>query len=266
MLIPMLVYMCLGALVGFLAGLLGIGGGILIVPILSIIFSLQGLPPEHTHMMALGTSMASIIFTALSSFLSHHKHGAVRWDVWKFIAPGIVITSFFGPAIASMIPTLYLKIFFVSFIFYVAIQMISNIKPKPSRKLPGKPALVGVGMGIGAVSSLVAIGGGTLTVPFLVWCNVRMQHAIGTSAAVGFCIALAGSFGYIISGLNVTGLPQYSFGFVYLPAFIGLVSMSVLTAPVGAKLTHTLPVSKLKKIFAFLLLALGTHMLVKLFI
>lgn len=266
MLIALLVYMCLGAVVGFLAGLLGIGGGILIVPVLSIIFSFQGFPQEHTHMMALGTSMASIIFTALSSFIAHHKHGAVRWDIWKYIAPGIVITSFFGPAIASKVPAFYLKIFFVLFIFYVSFQMIANIKPKPSRSIPGAPALAGVGMGIGAVSSLVAIGGGTLTVPFLVWCNVSMQHAIGTSAAVGFCIALAGSFGYIISGLGVATLPQYSFGYVYLPAFVGLVSMSVLTAPIGAKLTHTLPVSKLKKIFALLLLTLGAHMLIKLFV
>jgi uncharacterized membrane protein YfcA len=156
----------------------------------------------------------------------------------------------------------FLKGFFVCFLFYVSIQMILDLRPKPSRQLPGLAGLSGVGVVIGGISSLVGIGGGTMSVPFLQWCNIPFRHAIGTSAAIGFPIALAGAVGYVVNGLSVQGLPTPHFGFIYLPALVGVAAASFMTAPLGAKLAHTLPVAKVKKIFAVLLIVTGTKMLI----
>jgi uncharacterized membrane protein YfcA len=141
--------------------------------------------------------------------------------------------------------------------------MLSNKKPKPSRQIPGHGAMFGVGNVIGIVSSLVGIGGGTLSVPFMIWCNMSVHHAIGTSAAIGFPIAIAGTIGYLYNGLSVQGLPEFSMGYIYLPALLGIVITSVLTAPLGVRLAHSLPVDRLKRFFAALLLVVGTRMLIK---
>jgi uncharacterized protein len=260
-----LTYLGLGSVAGVLAGLLGIGGGLVIVPMLVFALTWQGVGQEHLMHLALGTSMASIIFTAISSFMAHHKRGAVHWDVVRRIVPGILVGTFFGSFVASRMPTNVLKGFFVAFLYYVALQMLSNKKPKPSRGLPGNCGMFGAGSTIGVVSSLVGIGGGTLSVPFMMWCNIAVHEAIGTSAAIGFPIAVAGTVGYILNGWNVTGLPQYSLGYAYLPALAGIVAASVLTAPLGVRLAHSLPVDKLKRVFAVLLLIVGTRMLVGLF-
>ena len=254
-------YLALGAFVGFFAGLLGVGGGGIMVPILTTMFAMQGFPREHMVHLALGTSMAAIVLTSLSSLRAHHAHGAVRWDIVKGIAPGGLIGTFGGTFIASSLPTRPLAIFFACFMAYVAIQMILNVKPKPSRELPGTAGLVGVGGVIGVISALVAIGGGSLSVPFMTWCNVKMQNAIGTSAAIGLPIALAGALGYLINGWGSGGLPDWSLGYVFLPALVLISVVSTFTAPLGAKLAHRLPVATLKKIFAGVLTLLSAKML-----
>ncbi len=259
-----LMYVALGAFVGVLAGLLGVGGGLVIVPVLTFIFTAQHLPDAHILHLALGTSLASIMFTSVSSLRAHHQRGAVDWMVVRRISLGIMAGTFGGSWVAAQLSTRFLKAFFVVFLYYVAIQMLLNIKPKPHRQIPGLTAMFGVGGVIGGVSSLVGIGGGSLSVPFLTWCNIAIHRAIGTSAAIGFPIAVAGAAGYVVNGLSVQ-LPPYSLGFVYLPALAGIAAASIVTAPVGAKLAHSMPVDKLKKIFAILLIVMGTKMLWSLF-
>lgn len=255
-------YIALGLVAGFVAGLLGVGGGLIIVPVLVFIFAAQHFPEQYVVHLALGTALASIIFTSISSFRAHHAHGAVNWKVWREISPGIVVGTLLGTVLAAYLSANLLKIFFVGFVFYAGTQMLLDIKPKAARELPGLLGMFAVGNVIGAVSSLVGIGGGTLSVPFMTWCNVKLHQAIGTSAAIGLPIAIAGTVGYIANGWRVQqALPAHSLGFVYLPALAAIVAASMLMAPLGARLAHRLPVKKLKKIFAFLLYALGIRML-----
>lgn len=258
----LVVYLGLGALAGFFAGLLGIGGGGLLVPLLVMVFSVQPqfAPTEVMH-MALGTSMASIAFTSVSSVRAHHAHGAVLWPVVARITPGILIGVLIGSHFASRVETRLLAIFFTLFMTYMAVQMFLNLKPKPHRDLPDTLGTSMVGIVIGGISSLVAIGGGILSVPFMTWCNVRIQNAIGTSAAIGMPLAFGGALGYVLNGLGHPNLPPHSLGFVYLPALLGLVSASVLLAPVGARLGHRLPVATLKRVFAVITLLLAAKML-----
>jgi uncharacterized membrane protein YfcA len=265
MLTIILIYLGLGLAVGVLAGLLGVGGGLIIVPMVVFTLTWQGVPSQHLMHLALGTSLASIIFTSVSSFWAHHRRGAVHWLVVRRIVLGILVGTFLGSCLASRMSTNLLKGVFVVFLYYMGFQMLANKKPKPTRELPGPLGLFGVGNGIGVVSSLVGIGGGSLSVPFMVWCNLTVHDAIGTSAAIGFPIAIAGTIGYIVNGLQVSGLPPYCLGYVYLPALAGIVAASVLTAPLGARLAHRLPVASLKRVFALLLFIMGTKMLIGLF-
>lgn len=253
--------MALGAVTGVLAGLFGIGGGAVMVPVLTVLFAAQGFAPEYVVHLALGTSMATIIPTSISSLRTHHQHGAVLWPAVRGLAPGIVFGTFGATFIATLLSPQPLAIIFCVFMLYVAVQMILNRKPSPSRQLPGLMPMAGVGSVIGGISALVAIGGGTLTVPFLTWCNVRIQAAIGTSAAVGLPIALSGTVGYVLNGWGLVGLPTQSLGFVYWPAVLMMAATSLLTAPMGARLAHRLPVSVLKKLFAALVLLLAAQML-----
>jgi uncharacterized protein len=257
-------YLGVGMIAGVLAGLLGIGGGLIIVPMVVFALTWQGMPGEHIMHIALGTSMASIIFTSFSSFWAHHKRGAVHWTIVRRIVPGILTGTFLGACLASIMSTNLLKCFFVLFIYYVAGQMLLKKTPKPLRGLPGTVGMFGVGNTIGVVSSLVGIGGGTLSVPFMMWCNIAVHEAIGTSAAIGFPIAIGGTVGYIFNGWNIANLPGHSFGFIYFPALAGIVCASMLTAPLGVRLAHSLPVAGLKRVFAVLLLIVGTRMLVSL--
>ncbi len=254
-------YLALGGVVGIFAGLLGVGGGGIMVPILTSLFALQGFPHDTLVHVALGTSLAAIVPTSLASLRAHHRRGGVVWPVVRSITPGILVGTFLGTFLASHVPTSGLAIFFACFMAFVSLQMLINLKPQPSRTLPGAWGVSGVGLGIGGISALVAIGGGSLTVPFLTWCNVSMRRAIGTSAAVGLPIALAGAVGYLINGLGEPGLPVGALGFVYWPAVILMSSVSFFTAPLGARLAHHLPVSALKRIFAFVLMALSVKML-----
>ena len=265
MLSSFLIYGCVGAFVGILAGLLGVGGGLVIVPILVFSFNLQGVSSEIIMHLALGTSLASIIFTSISSFMAHHRRGAVHWIIVRRIVLGILTGTFLGSCFASLLSTNILKGFFVFFLYFVAYQFLTNKKPKPSRELPGTTGMFGVGNVIGFISSLVGIGGGAVSVPYMVWCNVPVHRAIGTSAAIGLPIAISGTAGFLFNGWENELLPHYSVGFIYLPALAGIAAVSILTAPLAAKLAHSLPVGKLKKIFALLLIVVGTRMLISIF-
>jgi uncharacterized protein len=257
----LLAYLALGAGVGVFAGLLGVGGGGIMVPVLTTLFAMQGFPREHIVHLALATSMAAIIATSTSSLRAHHAHGAVIWPVVWSISPGIIIGTFAAAFVAALIPAQPLAIFFVCFMAYVSLQMLLNIKPNPSRQLPKAWILSLAGLVIGAISALVAIGGGSLSVPFMTWCNVKVQNAIGTSAAIGLPIALAGTLGYLLSGWNLTDMPIYSVGYIYLPAVALIAVVSVVTVPIGAGLAHRLPVTTLKKLFAVMLMLLSAKML-----
>lgn len=259
-----LLYAFTGSVAGIFAGLFGLGGGVIVVPILTFLFTAQHMPETHIHHIALGTSLASILFTSLSSMRAHNKRGAVEWPIALRIAPGILIGAFSGSWLASQISTRYLKIFFVVFLFYVAVRIVRNIKPV-IKKPYTSGGIFGVGALIGAISSFVGIGGGTMSVPFLLRCNVSMHNAIGTSSAIGFPIALAGAVGYAMTGSKVMDLPAHTIGYIYLPALLFVSLASITTAPLGAKLAHKLPVSKLKIIFALLLLVMATKMLLGLF-
>ena len=266
MLTPLLILALatLGLATGFLAGLLGIGGGMLIGPFMTIILSALGVPSDLAVKMAIATSMATIMFTSISSVRAHHKRGAVRWDIVKGLAPGIVI----GGAIASagvfaLLKGSYLAIFFALFVSFSATQMFLDKKPKPSRQMPGTTGQVAAGSVIGFLSGLVGAGGGFISVPFMVAHNISIIHAVATSAALGFPIALANTVGYVISGASLPNLPPHSLGYVWLPALAVIASCSVFTAPLGAKVAHRLPVAKLKKVFALILYSLAAYMLYK---
>ncbi|WP_435237778.1 sulfite exporter TauE/SafE family protein [Psychromonas sp. PT13] len=257
----LLLFIALGSVVGVAAGLLGVGGGGIIVPSLTTIFIMQGMPESEVVHMALGTSMATIIVTSFASLRAHHKREGVLWNVVKMMAPGILLGTFLGTFLASVLSSFYLAIFFSVFMAYVSLQMFLNKKPKPSRTLIAASGQFGAGSIIGAISALVSIGGGSLTVPYLIWQNVDIKKAIGTSAAVGFPIAVSGTLGYIVNGWSHTDMSQFTFGYIYLPAFLIIACCSYFTAPLGVKLTHVLPINITKRIFAFLLIALSIKML-----
>lgn len=254
-------FLMLGLVVGFMAGLLGVGGGGIMVPVLTSIFLAQGVPIEQVVHMALGTSMASIVITSFASMRAHHKKGAVMWNVVKYMAGGVVIGTFTATFLATYMKSAQLAIFFSIFMAYVSIQMAIDKKPKPSRELSAPSSLFSVGSLIGIVSALVSIGGGSLTVPYLVWQNIDLKKAIATSAAIGFPLSIAGTIGYIVNGMMQQSSSELMLGFVYLPGVVLISIVSYFTAPLGAKMAHTLPVAKLKKIFALLLMILSIKML-----
>lgn len=254
-------YLLLGAFAGITAGLLGVGGGLIIVPVLVFIFSSHQFPTETIVHIAVGTSLASIVMTSISSTWAHHKHRAVLWPVFWKLVPGIILGTFIGAVIADAMNAYSLRTFFGVFELLVAAQMAMNIKPAAHRKLPNWFGTSSAGTGIGALSAIVGIGGGTLTVPFLLWCNTNMRKAVATSAACGLPIAVTGVVAYTLTGLNEASLPSGAIGYIYWPAFMGIVITSILFAPVGAHLAHRLPINVLKKIFAVLLAVLGVRML-----
>ena len=259
-----LAYLAIGVAVGFFAGLLGIGGGAVMVPLLVIVFAAQGLPADHVMHMALATSMAAIVFTSVSSMRAHHAHGAVDWGIARAMAPGILAGAFARRSSPASSPSGPLALMFTGLVFYAATQILFDLRPKRARELPGRLGLFAAGAAIGAVASLLAAGGAFLCIPFLAWCRVPLRRAIGTAAAVGLPIAVAGTLGYVVQGLRMEGLPSLSLGYVYVPALALVVVTSMLAAPVGARLAHRLPVKRLRVIFALLLYALALRMLVSL--
>lgn len=256
-------YLVLGAIAGYLAGMFGIGGGIILTPVLIFLFDAQRFPAQHLLHIALGTSMAVILFTSLSSLRQHNQHGAVDWRVVRNITPGILLGTGIGAVFATSISPQYLGIFFALFVYFVAAQILIDVHPHASRQLPGAAGMTLTGMLTGWLGSMVSVGGGTIIVPFLVWCNLSLRHAIGTSAAVGFPVAVGGTIGYVVTGLGNPALPAFSLGFVYLPALFWIALASVITAPLGAKATHHMKMDVLRKLFALLLLVMATKLLFK---
>lgn len=257
-------YLATGIAVGFFAGMLGIGGGALMVPLLVWLFEAQQLPREHLLHLAVGTAMATILFTSASSMRAHARRGAVRWGIVKAITPGILAGGLVGSAIAAVVPQRLFAALFVATVYAAAANMLLERRPNPSRTLPGPAGIFGVGAAISGVSAFAAVGGAFMAVPFMVWCNVPMLVAIGTASAIGFPIAVAGSVGYVVSGLFESGLPPWSLGFVYLPALAGVTVASMLSAPLGAIVAHRLPTRLLRRIFALLMFSVATRMLVAL--
>lgn len=256
-------YLLLGVLVGFFAGLFGIGGGLVLVPVLSWLFEAQHLGGVHGLHLALGTSMAAILYTAIVSAYAHHSRSAVNLHIVHNTAPGMLLGALVGASFAGSISWIYLSLFFALFVYLVAAQMLFGFRPKASRKLPGRIVLTLVGSSIGVISSLVSIGGGALSVPLMLWHNIPLRQAIGTSAALGFPIALGGTVGYVVTGLALPALPGGALGFVYLPALFMVALGSAVTTPLGAKVTHSLPLEPLRRAFALLLFVLATRMLFK---
>jgi uncharacterized membrane protein YfcA len=252
--------LALGAVVGFMAGLLGIGGGGIMVPILTSLFLAKGIPVEQVVHLALGTSMAAIVVTSFSSLRAHHHKQAVAWPIFRHLTPGVIVGTFVATFIAAKLNSTVLAVFFAVFMAYVSLQMFVNKRPKPSRQLGGAISTSLAGTVIGVVSALVSIGGGSLTVPYLSWHNIDIKKAIGTSAAVGFPLSIAGTLGYIINGWN-SNADELFVGFIYLPAVVLISVVSFVCAPLGASMAHRLPVALLKKIFALLLIGLSVKML-----
>ena len=254
-------YLILGAFAGLTAGLLGVGGGLIIVPALASLYLLQGISGDIIMHLALATSLATIVVTSLSSVRAHHHHQAVLWPVFWQLTPGILIGAWLGGWLAGQISTQWLKPVFGCFELSVAIYMLLDKPVSVHRNLPGKWVMSIAGSAIGSLSAIVGIGGGTLTVPFLNWNNIQLRKAIGTSAACGLPIAMAGALAYIMTGWQHADLPAYTLGYVHLPAFLGIIISSALFAPLGAKLTHNLPIKIIKKIFALFLLVVAIKLL-----
>ena len=255
-------YLALGALAGVLAGLFGVGGGLVIVPVLVFSFTLHGFAPEILTHLAIGTSLATIVFTSINSILAHHRKGAVRWPLVLWMTLGIVVGAALGSLTAEAIQGPMLQKIIGVFAILMAIQMTFELMPKAGGDVPGKPGLSIAGVVIGWASTIFGIGGGSLTVPFLSWRSMPMQQAIGTSAACGLPIAIAGALSFMVVGWQNEQLPEWSLGFVYLPAMVGIAATSMFFARLGANLAHRLSPKLLKRLFALLLLTVGINFLI----
>ncbi len=271
-----LIFLIIGALAGFAAGLFGVGGGTIIVPLLFIVFTQMDYSPDIIMHLALGTSLATIMVTSISSLMAHNKKGAVMWPVFKNLAPGLAIGCFLGAGIAGQISGLYLHLIVGIFLLWVAYKMLFGGKKQVAShandvsnsnhnniKLPSKPKQLAAGGIIGIASAIFGIGGGSLTVPYLTRYNVVMQKAVGTSAACGLPIAIAGALGYMVFGAQAQINVPNTIGFVHIYAFLGISIMSFFTAKLGAKVAHILSPELLKKCFALLLTVVGIYFLYK---
>lgn len=255
-----LIYPLLGAVAGVLAGLLGVGGGLVIVPVLTWAFVHAGTLTTAPVQFAVGTSLATIVFTSLSSIRAHHRRGAVRWDIVRRLVPGIVLGTLGGAWLATYLDSHTLGTVFGVFEIVIAIHMALDRRPAATRGLPATPGMLAAGTGIGGISALLGIGGGTLTVPFLAWCHVVMREAVATAAACGLPIAVAGATGFMLFAPS-TVATDWATGYVYWPAVFGIAVTSVATAPLGAWLAHRLPSRALKRVFSIVLALLGLKML-----
>lgn len=261
MLMTLMLYLVLGAFAGITAGLFGIGGGLLIVPVLIFTFTLQGVPVDVLTHMAVATSLATILVTSISSVRAHQKRGAVSWDLFKPLAFGIVFGAVLGVNTAIMLPGTVLQTLIGVFALLVAIQMGFNLQPPQGQSAPTKKELGAAGGFIGWASTIFGIGGGTLTVPYLSWRRQEMRIAVATSAACGLPIALMGTLTNLWVGWQKADLPDWTLGYIYLPAFIGIIITSTPCAKLGARWAHSLPQPLLKKFFAVFLLLVGLRFL-----
>ncbi len=252
--------MLFGTIAGFLAGLFGLGGGVVIVPALAWLFSTYQFPSEFIMIMAVATSLATIILTSISSIISHYKLGAILWDSVFRLAPGILIGAGIGASLANYVEADFLKWFFISYLFYVGVRMAFQLKPKATR-INKKWLDYLAGCGIGLLSSLLGIGGGTLTVPYLVGRQIAMNNAVAISSTCGLPIAVSGTIAYALFGKNEPLLPEWSLGYIYLPALCGIIACSVFTAPLGAILANKLPAQQLKKYFSIIIFLIAFKMM-----
>ena len=251
----------LGLCTGFLAGLLGIGGGMVMVPFVTFILGAKGFPADVLVKMAVATSLATICFTSITSVRAHHKRGAVLWPVVARLAPGILLGSALGAQVAVALPGRTLSVLFALFVAFSATQMFLNRKPKPNRTLPGTPGMLAAGGAIGVISALVGAGGAFISVPFMQWCNVKIHNAVATSAALGFPVALAGTLSYAWAGRNLPPMPPGSLGYLYLPGLLVISLASMSTAPLGARTAHRMDIRPLKRLFALVLYCLAAYFL-----
>jgi len=255
-------FSAIGVVAGFLAGLLGIGGGMVMVPVLTLILTQRGVSDDLAVKMAIATAMATILFTSLSTMRAHQRRGAIRWDVVRGLAPGIVLGGLAaGAGVFALVKGQALALFFAGFVTYTATQMLRAITPKPSRQLPASGGLFAVGGGIGLLAGLVGAGGAFIAVPFMTRCNVPMHNAVATGAAIGFPVALASTAGYVIGGWSQPAPLPGALGFLYIPALAVIALASVLVAPIGARVAHSLDVRQLRRIFAVMLYAVAIDML-----
>ncbi|MEE8387839.1 MAG: sulfite exporter TauE/SafE family protein [Acidiferrobacterales bacterium] len=254
------ILVAMGAIAGVLAGLLGIGGGIIIVPVLALVLSGQGVSPQVVMHISIGTSLATIVTTSLSSIRAHQKRKTIKWSVFRRITPGILVGALLGALIAEALAGNILRIAFACFMLLVALQMALSKQPPPHRQLPAKFGMGLAGLVIGTIASLMGVGGGSMSVPFLTWCNIAVRNAVATSAAIGLPIAVSGAAGFILMGWGSSDLPPWSAGYVNLPAYLGIVIASTAFAPVGAALAHRLPPMVLKRFFSAFLLLLAIRL------
>jgi uncharacterized membrane protein YfcA len=257
-----LLCLVLGSIVGIFAGLLGIGGGLIIVPaFLFMAQHLLNIDIEHAMPMAIATSLSTVIFTGLSSARTHLKLGNIDTYIVTYCALGIAVGAILGAFFATKISGVLLQRIFAGLVIVIALQMIFG-RNKVSSSTLGKPSLGLIGLGTGFISALMGIGGGALLVPILVWFQINIKKAIGCAALCGVVVASFGSVSFIYSGFNKEYLPDYSLGYVYLPATFGIAITSMITARIGAKLTAKLDTQKLKRIFAVFLVLVSIRMII----
>jgi len=266
MIIEILLFIVAGSLAGLLAGLLGIGGGLLVVPFLAFYLPFIGVKSQYVMHISVATSLAIIVFTSMASVYGHYRHGQILWGTSRQLLAGLILGAISGAIIADFLPSNILRIMFGVFVLIIAYRMMLAKKEVRHSGLPGTKGLIAAGFGIAGFCTLLGTGGGSLMVPFLARCNVPLRRAVATSAVCGFPIALTGVVSLILTGQDVGDLPAWSAGYVYWPAFLGLVIPSMLCAPLGAKLTQVVPVAILRKFFAVFLLLVGIDMLSKAFL
>lgn len=262
---PTLILACgaIGVVAGFLAGLLGIGGGVVIVPALLLVFDAFGVVTltDGAARLAVGTSLATIIVTSLSAARAQLRRGAVRWPIVRSWTPALLLGSFASGPVAALLPQAALPWFIGVFLLIVALIMLAQWRPAPHRTLPGLAGNLAMGSGAGLVSGLAGIGGGNVIVPTLVFHNVPIQQAAATASALGVPIALSGTLGFLLSGWGVTGLPVGSVGYVWLPAALIIAAITFLIAPLGVAVAHRSPAILLKRVFGALLMTMSLRIL-----
>jgi uncharacterized membrane protein YfcA len=257
-------YLATGAAAGFFAGMLGIGGGAIIVPMLVALFEAQGLPRTQVMHLAVGTALATFLFTSVASVRAHARRGAIRWDIGRRMTPGILAGGLIGSGLSNHVSTAGFAAIFTVVIYAAATGMLIDRKPKAARDLPGAAGMFVAGFLFSALSAFAAVGGAFMTIPFMLWCGVPLLQAIGTASLIGLPIALSGSIGFMLAGLGAEALPKWSLGYIYLPALAGVVAAGIFSAPLGAAVAHRTPTRWLKRTFAVLFYAVATRMLITL--